>query len=351
VYINGRFVAQAVSGVQRFALEITAALRSIPDLDIKILTPSKLTGTLPGLTKVGSFTGQAWEQLDLPRHTRDGYLVNLGNTAPLFAARQLLVIHDAGVFSTPQAYSWRFRAWYKLLQRGLTLRQTHFVTVSQFSRQEITRHLGVPPEQVSVIPEGADHMHRIETDDSILPMHELVPGRFVLIVGSLAAHKNLASLNALAQMLAGRDIPLVITGRLGGAVFQSDGRQFLPEPARYIGRVSDEQLKALYSAAACFVFPSIYEGFGLPLVEALACGCPVLAADIPSLRETGGAAALYFDPHNPADIAAKVAQLLEDHMLRARLKEEGLQHVKDMTWKRAAACLATIIMQHQRNNA
>jgi glycosyltransferase involved in cell wall biosynthesis len=347
IYINGRFATQAVTGVQRFALEITTALRTTPDLGIKVLAPAGPASMLTDLTRVGRFNGQVWEQLDLPRYTRDGYLINLGNTAPLFASRQLVVIHDAGVFSTPQAYSWRFRTWYKFLQRGLALQRTHLVTVSEFSRSEIARHLRVPAETISVIPEGADHMHRIAPDNTVLATHGLQPGGFVLIVGSLAAHKNLAGLGALAKMLAAKTIPLVITGRLGSAVFQSDGREFLPEPAQYIGRVSDEQLKALYTAASCFVFPSIYEGFGLPQVEAMACGCPVVAADIPPLKETGGTAVLYCDPQNPGDIAAKVQQLLEAPALRARLQEDGLRQVKNMTWQSAAASLAAIITQHR----
>jgi glycosyltransferase involved in cell wall biosynthesis len=351
VYINGRFAAQAVTGVQRFALEITSALRAIPDLGIKLLAPAGPAADVPDLIRVGHLNGQIWEQLDLPRHTRDGYLVNLGNTAPLFAPRQLVVIHDTGVFSTPHAYSWRFRTWYKLLQRALALRRAQLVTVSEFSRQEISRHLGVRPERISLMSEGADHMHRIDADDSVLSEHGLLPGRFVLIVGSLAAHKNLASLGPLAKMLAGKNMPLVITGNLGSAVFQSDGRQFLPEPAQYIGRVSDAQLKALYIAAACFVFPSIYEGFGLPLVEAMACGCPVVAADIPPLRETGGTAVLYCDPGDPENIAAQVDQLLRNEALRARLREDGLGQVKDMTWQRAAESLAGIITQHRGDGA
>lgn len=344
IYINGRFTAQPLTGVQRFATEITGALRAIPGLDIKLLAPA---GAPADAIQVGRLKGQIWEQMDLPWHTRDGYLVNLGNTAPLLSARQLVVIHDAGVFATPQAYSWRFRAWYKLMHRALALRRTHVVTVSEFSRQEITRHLGIRPEHISVVQEGADHMQRIVPDETILRAHELAPGRFVLVVGSLAAHKNLARLSVLAEMLAAMNIPLVITGRLGDAVFQSDGRQFLPKPAQYIGRVSDEQLKALYTTAACFVFPSIYEGFGLPLVEAMACGCPVVAADIPPLKESGGAAALYCNPHDPKDIASRVGQILQDDDLRARLCQDGISQVSTMSWRRAAETLAGIITRNR----
>ena len=120
------------------------------------------------------------------------------------------------------------------------------------------------------MPEGADHVGRIVAEDEILSVNALQPGGFVLAVGTLAAHKNLVALGALARALAQRDVPLIIAGGLGGLAFKGGGASALPQPARYIGRVSDGQLKALYEAAACFVFPSRYEGFGLPVVEAMA---------------------------------------------------------------------------------
>ncbi len=347
IYINGRFVTQTITGVQRFATEITAALQAIPSLDINLLVPGRSAVVRAGSAEDGRHGGHLWEQLELPRLARNGYLINLGNTAPLLVRRQLVVIHDTGVFSTPEVYSWKFRTWYKLMQHALALRRTHLVTVSEFSRQEIARHLGISPQSISVIPEGADHMDRIAPDNMVLSTHRLRPRQFVLIVGSLASHKNLASLNALAKMLTALELPLVIPGRLGSAAFQSAGTQFLPAPAKYIGRVTDQELKALYAGAACFVFPSIYEGFGLPLVEAMACGCPAIAADIPALREAGGTAALYCNPRNPDDIASQVTQLLQNDALRTRLKEDGLRRAHNMTWQSAAESLATIIIRHR----
>lgn len=348
IYINGRFATQTLSGVQRFATELTRALQQRPGMEVRLLVPPGGSSVWPGALEVGRLHGQLWEQWDLPRHATDGLLVNLGNTAPLRGHRQLLVIHDAGVFSTPEAYSRKFRLWYKIMQSALVKFGTPIVTVSEFSRGEIIRHLRASPAQVTVMPEGADHVSRIVAEDGILSTHALRPGGFVLAVGTLAAHKNLAALGCLAGALAQRDVPLIIAGGLGGLAFQSGSQSVLPLPARYIGRVSDGQLKALYGAAACFVFPSRYEGFGLPAVEAMASACPVVAADIPVLHEICADAVMYCDPFSPDDIANAVLRLLDDKALQENLRIAGLERTRAMTWARAAAALQDIIASHWR---
>ena len=306
VYVNGRFTTQNLSGVQRFAIELTRALQFRQGEELRVLVPPQGASAFPGVYEVGRMHGQVWEQWDLPRHVEDGLLINLGNTAPLRARRQILVIHDTGVFSTPEAYSRKFCLWYKAMQTVLVKRGTPIITVSEFSRGEIMRHLRARPEQVAVMPEGSDHVERITVEHDVLGKHGLEKRQFVLAVGTLAAHKNLSALGCLAKRLARRDVPLIIVGSLGGAAFQNDGASGLPQPARYIGRVGDGQLKALYQAASCFVFPSRYEGFGLPVVEAMACFCPVVAADIPALREICGDAAIFCNPMLPEDIADHV---------------------------------------------
>ncbi len=343
VFINGRFATQKLTGVQRFATELTAALQKSATRPLSILVPPGGAAALPGAHEIGRSQGQLWEQWDLLRLRPPGILLNLGNTAPLCAGRQIVVIHDCGVFSTPEAYSRKFRLLYKFMHLALIRRGTPIVTVSEFSKSEILRHLPARPGQVSVMPEGADHVARLGTDPGVLARHGLTPGNFVLAVGTLSAHKNLASLQTLAARLAARNTPLVIAGQLGNNVFRADGTALLPHPAQYIGRVTDAELKSLYQAASCFVFPSKYEGFGLPVAEAMACGCPVVAADIPVLRETFGSAALFCNPHDPGMIAATTTALLDDPAQQNHLRNRGRQCVAAMTWARAATTLLDII--------
>ncbi len=331
--------------MQRFAGEITRALLAVRPDTTQLHVPVGGAKIWPGAVETGRLQGQAWEQWDLPGQVR-GVLVNLGNTAPLRLRRQLVVIHDAGVFSTPEAYSPRFRLWYKFMQRVLVKRGVPIVTVSEFSRQEIMRHLGARPEQVTIMPEGADHMQRILGEPDILQRHNLQPGRCVLAVGNLAAHKNLGALARLAQSLPEHGMVLAVAGNAGNLLnnaFSAANGPILPEAARFLGRVTDGELKALYEAATCFVFPSRYEGFGLPAVEAMASGCPVVAAEIPALRETCADAAFYCDPHSPENIAERVLQLCNDTALQDSLRNAGTERTREMTWQNAAEKLREII--------
>jgi glycosyltransferase involved in cell wall biosynthesis len=351
-YVNGRFLTQPFSGVQRFATEVSAALLRIDGATTLLAPPGVIDrgGASirdASIRTVGRRGGQAWEQLELPGHARNGVLLNLGNTAPLRLRRQVVVIHDCGVFSTPQAYSWKFRAWYKLMQTALARSGARIVTVSAFSRAEIVRHLGVPAERVAVMPEGGDHMRRVALEPGAPAAFGLEPGRYVLVVGNLAAHKNLGALGELARMLAERGMVLAVAGGLDRGVF--DGRSGagprLPQPARYLGRVSDGALGALYRQAACFVFPSLYEGFGLPALEAMECGCPVVASDIPALREVCGDAALFCDPASPPDFARQVGRLLDEAGRADQLREAATARLSRYGWDNAALALHEVVRE------
>lgn len=335
--LNGRFLSQELTGVQRFGLEIGRALAARQP--VAVLAPRDARGE-PGLAvrRVGRLRGQAWEQLDLPRHAAGAVLVNPGNTAPLALRRQVVVIHDAAVFAVPGSYGWRFRAWYRLLQGALVRRGVRVATVSAHARGEIARHLGLDPAEVAVVGEGAEHILRAPADAG-LPARLGLARPYVLAVGSLAPHKNLLGLSATAAMLAARGMDLAVTGGLTPRVFAAAG---LPQPARMLGRVDDAGLRALDQGAACFVFPSRHEGFGLPAVEAMACGCPVVAARAGALPEVCGEAALLADPARPADIAAAVERVLDDPALAGRMREAGRVRAAGFTWAAAAGRLAEV---------
>lgn len=341
VFINGRFITQPLSGVQRFAVEISRALQILSP-EYTLLTPPGGGTNWHNAHEIGSHQGQLWEQMDLPRAVTNGFLVNLGNVAPITVRKQLVVIHDAGVFSTPEAYSRRFCLWYKFLQTRLTQRGVTIVTVSEFSRREILRYLSASPDQVLVIPEGVDHIHSIVSDSSVLANHALDPGRYVLTVGTPAAHKNMNSLGKLADRLKDYGLSLIVAGKIRSDAFR---KAELPQTARYLGYVSDAELKSLYQNAACFVFPSRYEGFGLPPLEAMACGCPVVAADIPALHEICGHAVQYCDPTSPDDIAAQVSVVLTMPGRWQKLREAGKARATTFTWQTAALELNRIVAE------
>lgn len=354
VYFNGRFLSQTLTGVQRFAREIVASFDRLQQAEASgpavVLAPPSppQTSTYRALPvrMVGRLRGHAWEQFELPFHARDGLLVNLGNSAPILGRRQLVVIHDAGVFAHPEAYSRPYRLFHKGLEHLLARSGAAIATVSRFSRDEIAGHLGLPPADIELLSEGADHILRTPPDAAIIERHGLAPGRYVLAVGSLVAHKNLSSLHAVAHMLERRGLQLAIAGGIALRVFDGDA-VVLPQPATYLDRVSDGALRALYENAACFVFPSRYEGFGIPPVEAMACGCPVVAARAGAVMEVCGDAALYCDPDDPLDIAASVARFLDDPKLADQMRRRGRDQVRNLTWDNAAAALVRIIERLQ----
>lgn len=354
ISLNGRFSVQSLSGVQRFATEITRALSRIwptdlPRLELLIPRVSSSASTPVDMgfpiRPCGHFKGQIWEQIDLPRAAGRGLLVNLGNTGPLFLparnSRQIVVIHDAGVFSTPRSYSRQFRIYYKTLHRLLTSGRTRIVTVSNFARSDIARHLRIDPAKINVITEGADHATRLPADRTVLERNGLEAGKYVLAVGNMAPHKDFAALDHLAATLPQRGVKLVISGGMNKRVFDTD----IPDlqHATYVGRVTDEELHALYRDAACFVFPSIYEGFGLPPVEAMEAGCPVVARDIPVLHEVCGQAALY--GCMPADLTSRVLAILDNPSVAKTLRNAGREQVSRYRWSIAAGKLLDIMRE------
>jgi glycosyltransferase involved in cell wall biosynthesis len=360
VFLNGRFLHQAVTGVQRFSAEITMAIDQLALSgqwpETMVLAPRPVgpgTGGCAvtsykrlGLRQIGRMHGHLWEQAELPNAARGGILVNLGNTAPVLAGRrQVVVIHDAGVFDTPTSYSLPFRAWYKALQRGLVLTGAHVVTVSEFSRLRIVTHLGLDPARVAVIYEGADHIQRVSPDPAALERYGLRPREFALVVSSRVAHKNLEALHGAAAALKRRGMVIAVAGSSNRSVFRDFPDSGLDE--RQLGRVTDAELRALYENAACLLFPSRYEGFGLPPVEAMACGCPVLAARGGAVEEICGDGALYFNNGDRRMIIETVDRLLDDDDLSNQLRTRGRARAAALSWDASARALGEIVQRIQ----
>jgi glycosyltransferase involved in cell wall biosynthesis len=341
IYLNGRFLTQPVTGVQRFARELISALSDCADSEIsesiEILAPPGVgMATYAGfrVRTVGRFSGHLWEQLELPWHARRGWLVSLCNTAPLLKRQQLVVIHDAAVFAVPAAYTWAFRTWYRvlflLMSRMVRLR----FTVSNFSRRELATYLRLAPNMLGLLSEGGEHVLREVADVSVLKRHHLTARPFALAVSSTSPHKNFAMAVRAFELLSDLDCDLVVAGGANPRVFA--GASGLGENVKHLGYVTDAELRALYEGALCLIYPSVYEGFGLPPLEAMVCGCPVIASNAASLPEVCGAAALYCDAQDPACIAAAVRALAADPALREQLRGRARQRAAEYGWKNGA---------------
>jgi glycosyltransferase involved in cell wall biosynthesis len=242
-----------------------------------------------------------------------------------------VTIHDLSVLDHPEWFSARFAAWYRFLLPRLARRVLHILTDSAHSKSRIVELLSVPQDKVSVVPLGVGPMFR--------PSQELgvrfggLPPDYVVVVGSLEPRKNLARVFEAWQQIraAHPDVELLVLGG-GGSVFRGRGFAEVPEGIRLAGYVPDEDLPRLYGGAIGLVYASLYEGFGLPVLEAMACGTPVVCSSTTSLPEVAGDAALLVDPCDVADIAQGMDRLLRDKALRAKLRSEGLARARQYNW-------------------
>ncbi len=288
---------------------------------------------------MGRLSGNLWEQTELPLRTKDSVLLNLCNAAPMAKRRQIVVIHDTATLSTPQNYSREFRAWYSLMLSTVARRAAAIATVSNFSAGELMRHFQLPPRKITVVPESGEHISRLNRDERVLDRLQLRNRPFVLAVGSRAVNKNLRTLEAAIAQLEGR-LQLVTVGGTNSRVFDTSCAS--PDGALQTGYVTDPELAALYAHALCFVFPSLYEGYGLPPLEAMSTGCPVIVSDIAALRETCGDAAGYCDPADPTSIADAIRRVATDHQRRDELIELGLARAAKLKWAQPARILAEL---------
>jgi glycosyltransferase involved in cell wall biosynthesis len=348
IAINGRFLTRAPTGVDRYATELLRAWlpRASSAHSVKTLLPGKselrdLQGLSLDIAKVGALRGHAWEQIELSRYCGDGTLLNLCNTGPIARRRQLVVLHDAGIIAQPTTYSLAFRSWYRWLFSGLMRRAGVVATVSKFSAGELMRHVGGRAAGIELISGAGEHVLRAAADVRVLERLGLIGQRYVLAVGSRTPNKNLGGVLRAAARLTDLGCKVVAAGGSNSRVF--NGVALDSDSLVLAGYVTDGELRALYENAACFVFPSLYEGFGLPPLEAMHCGCPVIVSDRASLPEVCGRAAVYCDPDDAEDIANKLRLLLTSESLRNELREAGYARAREFSWGRAAEQLEQLL--------
>ena len=344
--INGRFLTQPVTGVQRYAREITSALDRLiaeghpgaRDLSIEIVCPPGAEQDLQlakiAVRTVGHGSGYYWEQIELPSAARGGIL-SLCNVGPFGANRHVLCIHDVNTFLSPTSYSWKFRALYRWLLPTLGKAASRVVTVSNFSADQIGR-LGIaPPSKITVISNGREHALRWVGRHS--PSTRAIAGeQTIMVIGSPAPHKNVGMLLGLSKDLAAAGLRLAVVGSLDAKVFAASQVGQVDRSVCWLGRLTDAEIAALLQDCLCLAFPSLTEGFGLPALEAMALGCPVVVSDRASLPEICSNAALYAPPDEPQHWLAHFLELKKDRELRLELGRRGMAAAQRYSWRRSA---------------
>ena len=346
VVVNARFLTQGVTGVQRFAMEICLRLKHLLK-DVEFVTPNDVIqkDAFRELNAkiVGSHHGHLWEQLDLPKYLKSRgkpLLVNLANTAPLFYKNKIVTVHDVAYKVFPQTYPKSFLLYYNLMIPRLLNGSRHVVTVSQFSKEEICRYYHIDNNKVSVVYNAVSEHFK--------PLCSTGDTAYFLAVSSMNYRKNfIYILDAFCkyQEMGGKE-SLYIIGDLKNASFKEiDLCKYTSNPKiKFLGRVSDEELIKFYSNAVAFVYPSLYEGFGIPPLEAQACGCPAICAQASCLPEVFGDSVLYCNPYDSDSLVSAFKKIVSDKDLRKSLCEKGNINTGKYSWEMSAKKLRDIIV-------
>ena len=357
--IDGLPLTELLTGIGHYTLELAQHLASNSDTDsVQVVSPRSFVASLQLQTqatrnlqfvraRVGPIS-RRWWSIGLPRYVRrhgielfhgTNFEVPLGKVCPT-----VLTIHDLSMLLHPQTQEKRLVRRAQRRFRTMARAATMIVTPTQTVRDEIHEHLQIPLDRIVVVSEAARRCFRpLElTQTAAVRTRFGIRDEFLLFVGTVEPRKNLNTLlKAFEHVIQtrGRPVQLVITGRKGWLVddlLHSLKRSPAAKQLTLTGYLSDEDLSALYSACSAFVYPSIYEGFGLPPLEAMACGAPVIASRIPSIEEVTGSAARLVDPESAPDLARAITDVLESETTKAGMSSAGIARAKEFSWSQAA---------------
>jgi glycosyltransferase involved in cell wall biosynthesis len=332
IAVNGRCFTRRITGVERYTHEISTRL-----------TPARIIQPRNG---IGQITGNLWEQFILPAQIQQNEILwSPANAGPWTIRNQVLTIHDASVFDYPQWFKLSFAAWTRLSWKILVKRVKAIITVSNFSRERLMFHLKIPNGKIHVVHNGVSKPFEVQTKKSIndvLEKHR-IDSPYFLFVGTHEPRKNLRVLyHAWNQKKIGSH-KLIVAGIKGIVFAESISYSGTPDNTKWLGYISDIDLPALYAGATAIIVPSLYEGFGLTALEAMACGAPVITSNTTAFPETVGDAALFFNPQESNSLVDAMQEIIENKTLANSLHERGLQRAAQFTWDESAHKTQTII--------
>jgi len=357
IAIDGLPLCDPLTGVGHYTLELARHLAASGEDEVIVVSPRAFIPSFTAAKHPANLrfihTGinpvtRYWWSLGLPRYIRKNQIAVFHGTnfeVPLRGnCPSVITIHDLSQILYSQTHERsrvrRARQRLPLMTRTATI----VITPTEAVRREVHKHLQVPLNRIVAIAEAARSSFRplgSELTDGMLKRLQITKP-FVLYVGTVEPRKNLLALvRAFEQVVSDSALPLqlVIAGRKGWMVddlFRHAQESPASERIRFTGYLSDNDLCGLYSSCALFVYPSLYEGFGLPPLEAMACGAPVIASSIPSISEVVGDAAVLVDPTDVTSLARAIVSLLKDEKLRKELASKGLRRTSELSWERTA---------------
>lgn len=334
IVINGRYLSQRITGIQRFAYEITNALMQMAD--VLVLAPQDICAEYAiqnwNIQRIGGNGSHLWEQVTLARYMRKHHpgdvLLNLSGLSPLGYANSILTIHDLSYLLKPRSCSRMYRLYYQLMTPLAARRAKQILTVSNFSKSEICQYLHIDANKIEVVY-NAVHPYPL-AEKKEMP-------RYILSVCSLAPRKNLERLIKAYQMVENKDFELYLIGGNDHVFADPNLEAYRTAPhIHFLGYVDDATLRLYYRNAIAYVNASIYEGFGIPNLEAMQQQCPVVVSHIPAYTEICGDAALYLDPYSEQDICEKMVTITHDEQLRETLIHRQEPQLKRFSWEQSA---------------
>jgi len=348
VVLNARFLTQTITGVQRFGIEICRLLKQLMP-QIRFVAPTNIMhpdlAAELNVETYGKLSSHFWEQLELPLYLRqfgNPLLINLCNTAPIFYNNKVVCIHDLSSFINPQWFSKSFATVYKIILPRIARSSKKIITVSDFSKDSLHSILNIPKTDIEVIYNGVSEKFISNNTLTCVNKH----GQYILSVSSIEPRKNFKNLIKAYKLADLTGIKLVIVGA-GSKVFNDPDLKSLVqgrEDIIFTGYLSDTELAEVYQNALLFVYPSLFEGFGIPPLEAMHCGCPTIVSNTSSLPEICGDASYYVNPLEPNEIAQAIKLLAENVEIRKTLILKGLKRAGTFSWKDSAEKLASIII-------
>ena len=359
--INARCLKDAYAGIANYLSHIILNLKNIDDENDYILFFGR-DGALPkGILDAGFsndiakmptnnlFFKMLWNHIYLPNKIKENKIDLFHEPSfitPIFKkCTTVVTVHDIAYMHIPECYTYRHKFYFRrLLSRSID-KSDLVIAVSESTKRDIIDNLAVDPNKIRVVYEGVDEIYRPYDDELELEKVKKIYGiqkNFILSVSGISPRKNYIRLIKAVKMLKDEknvDIQLVIVGEnvwWYEDVFREVSRCGLDEDVIFCGYIPQPHLLCLYNSALIFVHPSLYEGFSFPVLEAMACGCPVAASNVSSIPEVCGSAALLFDPRSVEGITASMRSLITDDSLRRDLIKKGIERVKKFSWKKAA---------------
>lgn len=349
IYINGRFLLQPPTGVNRFAYELCRAF-TCQNIEFTIICPSK---TINGEYNIENFniiyfgfmssSSHFWEQIVLPLFfvKKQNYiLLNFTGLGPVLISKKIITIHDVAFLYNPLWYSFFYRVFYKILTPLCAGTSQKILTVSEFSKSEIIRFLNIDKDKIEIVYNAVPSVFYNETyQNNVRETEE----RYILAVSSIDPRKNFNTLIKAFSHLKDIPVRLFIIGGRSKIYSQATEEYNQNEKITWLGRVSDAELINYYKHALCFVYPSLYEGFGIPPLEAMLLSCPVITSDIEVFHEVYGQSVLYVDPLEDKQIADTIKLLLMSPELRKELIDKGIKHAQGYSWNNSASKVMKIL--------